>query len=188
MMVDISQTKSMWFGESEKKIKEIFTRYRSFVEESDVIPILLFNEADAVIGKRKDVSSSAVAQTENAIQNIILQELENIKGILIATTNLTENMDKAFERRFLYKVEFQKPDLLIRQSIWQSMITSLCDDDAHELASRYDFSGGQIENITRKRTIDFVLSGTEPSLDRLITFCQEELLVKNQEKKIGFTV
>jgi SpoVK/Ycf46/Vps4 family AAA+-type ATPase len=188
MMVDISQTKSMWFGESEKKIKEIFTRYRSFVEDSDVTPILLFNEADAVIGKRKDVSSSAVAQTENAIQNIMLQELENIKGILIATTNLTENMDKAFERRFLYKVEFQKPDLSIRQSIWQSMITSLSNDDTRELASRYDFSGGQIENIARKRTIDFVLSGKEPSLDRLITFCQEELLIKNQEKKIGFTV
>ncbi|MDR2815162.1 MAG: AAA family ATPase, partial [Proteiniphilum sp.] len=167
MMVDISQTKSMWFGESERKIKEIFTRYRSFVEKSTVTPILLFNEADAVIGKRKDVSSSAVAQTENAIQNIILQELENLKGILIATTNLTENMDKAFERRFLYKVEFQKPGLLIRQSIWQSMITSLSNDDARELASRYDFSGGQIENIARKRAIDFVLSGTEPSLDRL---------------------
>jgi SpoVK/Ycf46/Vps4 family AAA+-type ATPase len=188
MMVDISQTKSMWFGQSEKKIKEIFIRYRRFVEESDVTPILLFNEADAVIGKRKDVSSSAVAQTENAIQNIILQELENLNGILIATTNLTDNMDKAFERRFLYKVEFQKPDLSIRQSIWQSMITSLSDDDAYELASRYDFSGGQIENITRKHAIEFVLSGMEPSLERLTVFCQEELLVTSQEKKIGFSV
>jgi SpoVK/Ycf46/Vps4 family AAA+-type ATPase len=188
MMVNISQTKSMWFGESEKRIKEIFTRYRSFVEESDVTPILLFNEADAVFGKRKDVSSSAVAQTENAIQNIILQELETLKGILIATTNLVENMDKAFERRFLYKVAFQKPDLSIRQSIWQSMIIPLSNDAARELASRYDFSGGQIENISRKCTIDFVLSGTEPSLDRLVTFCQEELLVKTQEKTIGFIV
>jgi Leucine-rich repeat (LRR) protein len=188
MMVDISQTKSMWFGESEKKIKEIFIRYRRFVEESLVTPILLFNEADAIIGKRKDVSSSAVAQIENTIQNIILQELENLKGILIATTNLTENMDKAFERRFLYKVEFQKPDLSIRQSIWQSMITSLSDNDAYELASRYDFSGGQIENIARKRTIEFVLSGVEPSIERLIEFCQEELLVKSQEKMIGFSM
>jgi SpoVK/Ycf46/Vps4 family AAA+-type ATPase len=104
MMVDISQTKSCWFGESEKLIKEIFTRYRNYIEKTNETPILLFNEADAVFGKRKDVSVSAVAQTENAIQNIILQELENLKGILIATTNLTDNLDKAFERRFLYKI------------------------------------------------------------------------------------
>jgi SpoVK/Ycf46/Vps4 family AAA+-type ATPase len=188
MMVDISETKSMWFGESEKRIKEIFTRYRNFVEDSEITPILLFNEADAVIGKRKDVSLSAVAQTENAIQNIILQELENLKGILIATTNLTENMDNAFERRFLYKIEFKKPDLAARQSIWQSMIPALSDDDAKEIASRYDFSGGQIENIARKRTVELILSGEEPSLEKLVTFCKEELLTKETAKKIGFIV
>jgi hypothetical protein len=188
MMVDISQTKSMWFGESEKKIKEIFTRYRDYAEQAESTPILLFNEADAVIGKRKDVSSSSVAQTENAIQNIILQELENLKGILIATTNLTQNMDTAFERRFLYKIEFGKPDLIVRRSIWQSMIPELSGDDAQELASRYEFSGGQIENIARKRTVEFVLSGIEPSREKLITFCQEELLERETARKIGFSL
>jgi Leucine-rich repeat (LRR) protein len=186
MMVDISQTKSMWFGESEKKIKEIFTRYQNYAEKAEVTPILLFNEADAVFGRRKDVSVSAVAQTENAIQNIILQELENLKGILIATANLTENMDKAFERRFLYKIEFRKPDSVVRQSIWQSMIPSLSVEHAQELASRFDFSGGQIENIARKRTIAFVLSGEEPSLDDLVSFCKEELLSKDSAGTIGF--
>jgi SpoVK/Ycf46/Vps4 family AAA+-type ATPase len=188
MVVDISETKSMWFGESEKKIKEIFTRYKNCVEEAKVTPILLFNEADAIISKRKDISASGVAQTENAIQNIILQELESLKGILIATTNLTENMDKAFERRFLYKIDFKKPCVAARQSIWQSMIKSLSDDDAGELASRYDFSGGQIENIARKRTVEFVLSGIEPSIELLITFCQDELLAKEPEVKIGFSL
>ena len=52
---------------------------------------------------------------ENSIQNIILQEIEQLDGILIATTNLAENMDKAFERRFLYKVKFEKPDLAVLQ-------------------------------------------------------------------------
>jgi SpoVK/Ycf46/Vps4 family AAA+-type ATPase len=99
------------FGESEKKIKEIFDQYRDYAENSEIAPILLFNEADAVIGKRMEFTgdSRAVDQTENAIQNIILQEIENLKGILIATTNLTENMDNAFERRFLYKIEFSNP-------------------------------------------------------------------------------
>ena len=134
------------------------------------------------------MASSSVAQTENAIQNIILQELENLNGILIATTNLTENMDNAFERRFLYKIEFKKPDLVVRQSIWRSMIPALNDDDAKEIASRFDFSGGQIENIARKRTVELILSRVEPSLEKLITFCKEELLTKDTAKKIGFTV
>lgn len=185
--IDISETKSMWFGESEKKIKEVFTSYRDLVDESEVTPILLINEADAIIGKRKDVSRSSVAQTENAIQNIILQELENLKGILIATTNLTENMDKAFERRFLYKIEFKKPGLSIRKSIWQFMIPDLSDEDATALSSRFDFSGGQIENVARKRTVEYVISGIEPSLEKLTTFCQEEQLSK-ETFRIGFGV
>jgi SpoVK/Ycf46/Vps4 family AAA+-type ATPase len=186
LMVDIAETKSMWFGESEKKIKEVFVRYRNLVDEAELTPILLINEADAVIGKRKDVSKSSVAQTENAIQNIILQELENLKGILIATTNLTENMDKAFERRFLYKIEFKKPDSAVRQSIWKAMLPSLSDDDAKAVASCFNFSGGQIENIARKRTVEYILSGIEPSLERLTAFCREELLNKEAEKRIGF--
>ena len=186
--VDIAETKSMWFGESEKGIKEIFVRYRNLVDESEVTPILFINEADAVIGKRKDISKSSVAQTENAIQNIILQELENLKGILIATTNLTENMDKAFERRFLYKIEFKKPDIKVRQLIWKAMIPSLPDEDIKTIVSRFNFSGGQIENVARKRVVEYILSGIEPSFQRLITFCEEELLNKETAKPIGFRV
>ena len=113
MFVDISETKSCWFGESEKLIKDLFAQYRKMVENGGIIPILLFNEADAVLGKRQEISntSGSVDQTENAIQNIILQEMEDLKGILIATTNMTANFDKAFERRFLYKIEFDKPDI-----------------------------------------------------------------------------
>ena len=187
LMVDISQSKSMWFGESEKIIKKIFSSYQEYVEESEITPILLFNEADAIFGKRKDVSSSAVAQTENAIQNIILQEMENLKGILIATTNLVDNLDKAFERRFLFKIEFKKPELTIRQSIWKSIIPTLSDEDARKLASFFDFTGGQIENISRKSTVEFVLSGIEPSLEKLMYFCQEELIHNANAIKIGFT-
>jgi SpoVK/Ycf46/Vps4 family AAA+-type ATPase len=113
MPVDISKTKSMWFGQSEKIIKDIFDRYRSRVKQAqktrESIPILLLNEADAVICKRRETEGSNLAQTENAMQNIILEEMEKLEGILIATTNLTQNMDKAFERRFLFKVEFEKP-------------------------------------------------------------------------------
>jgi SpoVK/Ycf46/Vps4 family AAA+-type ATPase len=185
MLVDISQTKSMWFGGSEKKVKEIFDSYKSCVKEAKIEPILLFNEADAVINKRQEIGHSSIHKTENAIQNIILQEMENLDGIMIATTNLAQNLDKAFERRFLYKIEFKKPCPDAKKSIWQSIIPVLSEQEAKELASRYDFSGGQIENIARKCTVDSIISGQEPTLETLIFHCQNEMLTKNR-RPIGF--
>ncbi len=184
MVVDISETKSCWFGESEKKIKEVFDRYRALVKAHSVAPILLFNEADAVIGKRKDVASGSVAQTENAIQNIILQEMENLDGIMIATTNLTQNLDKAFERRFLYKIEFDKPCAEAKKMIWRSMMPMLSESEAAQLANTYDFSGGQIENISRKRTVESIINNEEPSFESILTHCQSEQLQK--VKRVGF--
>jgi DNA polymerase III delta prime subunit len=187
MMVNISETKSHWFGDSEKKIKEIFDRYNSYVESNELAPILLFNEADAVIGTRKEIggTNSAVDQTENAMQNIILQEMENLKGIMIATTNLTKNMDKAFERRFLYKIEFAKPNQEAKKSIWQSLMPDLPQEEIDSLACEYDFSGGQIENISRKFTVDRVLFG-RTSFEKLNGHCQDEMLNKAAATAIGF--
>ena len=169
MLVDIAETKSCWFGESEKLIKDVFSQYRKLVENSGIAPILLFNEADAVLGKRREISNSSggVDQTENAIQNIILQEIEDLNGILIATTNMTANLDKAFERRFLYKIEFDKPDIESKKLIWKSNIKTLSDEDALKLAEQFDFSGGQIENISRKSIISFILKGSTPTLSDL---------------------
>jgi hypothetical protein len=188
MQVDISDTKSMWFGESEKKIKEVFTRYRSAVKRSSIIPILLFNEADAVIGKRQNLGENrnGPGQTENTIQNIILQEIENLNGIFIATTNLVKNMDKAFERRFLYKIEFEKPSFEVRKSIWLVLIPDLPDDEADTLAEKFNFSGGQIENIARRRTVANVLNGSMPSLDALIRYCEDEMSENTGSRRIGF--
>ena len=153
MKVDISQSKSMWFGESEKIIKKVFTDYKILLKESELTPILLFNEADAIISRRKDVKNSSVAQTENAIQNIILEEMENFEGILIATTNLVEHLDIAFERRFLFKIKFSKPTPSIRVKIWRTKMPDLEMDDSLLLSENFNFSGGQINNIVRKKEI-----------------------------------
>jgi SpoVK/Ycf46/Vps4 family AAA+-type ATPase len=189
MSIDISATKSHWFGDSEKIIKNIFSTYRQRVIKAEKknlpVPILLLNEADAVINKRKDTATSGVAQTENAIQNIILEELEKLEGIMIATTNLTENIDTAFDRRFIYKLEFQKPKIDTRKLIWKSIIPELSIEDAQKLATNYDFTGGQIENIARKRTINDILNEKESELSDLFRFCNEETSLKN-DKKIGF--
>ena len=187
MQVNISQIKSMWVGESEKNIKEIFDKYRAKVEKATIAPILLFNEADVIIGKRQEGAERAVDKMENSIQNIILQEMENLKGILIATTNLAQNMDKAFERRFLYKIKFNKPSLEARMSIWHTMLPSLRDDDLRALAAKYDFSGGQIENIARHHAIDGILHGDDSlTLDTLMAHCDNEHLEHVESHKIGF--
>jgi hypothetical protein len=188
MFVDISETKSKWFSESEKLTKAIFSKYKKFVEQNEKAPILFFNEADAIFSKRRqlDDTRSSPGQTENAIQNIILQEMENLKGILICTTNLTKNFDKAFERRFLYKIEFEKPSADVRHKIWKGMIPDLSNEETEKLSSSFDLSGGQIENVARKRSIDIVLKGKPSALEAMIEMCKDEVLDKENSRPIGF--
>ena len=187
MQVNISEIKSMWVGESEKNIKAIFTRYRRLVDESEVAPILLFNEADAIIGKRLENVQRSVDKMENSIQNIILEEIEKLDGILIATTNLTCNMDKAFERRFIYKIEFDKPSMGAKSAIWQSMIPDLSAEEATVLASKYDFSGGQIENVARKSVVNKILTGDKLSVATLMEHCNAESIDRNNNRqRIGY--
>ena len=186
MKVEISKSKSMWFGQSEKLIKRIFTDYKTFAKECPQAPILLFNEADAIISKRRDIGSSNVAQTENAIQNIILEELENFEGILVATTNLANNLDSAFERRFLFKIKFQKPDTSIKAQIWKSKLPQLSLSECSLLAGDFNFSGGQIENILRKSEIHEIIHGVTITFKQIIDFCKEETL-NDKRVQIGFS-
>ena len=188
MQVNFAALKSCWVGESEKNVKALFDRYRTLVTKCDTVPILLFNEADAIIGKRQEGAERAVDKMENSIQNIILQEMESLDGILIATTNLTQNMDKAFERRFLYKIEFERPSLEAKQAIWQSMLPDLTAEEATELASAYDFTGGQIENIARKQAVDKILRGVERVvIETLRQYCDRERIASpGKRRRIGF--
>ena len=189
LQVNISQIKSMWVGESEKNIKYIFDNYRAKVKDYTIAPILLFNEADAIIGKRKEGVERAVDKMENTIQNIILQEMETLDGILIATTNLAQNMDKAFERRFLYKIRFEKPTIEARMKMWHEMIPALNEEERRILATKYNFSGGQIENIARHYTIYNILHGeSENIIEALSSHCDNENLSSQERRKIGFDV
>jgi hypothetical protein len=186
-VIDVSQIKSCWVGESEKNIKEVFDRYRECVAKGGTIPILLFNEADAIFSRRFENPDHSADQMCNSIQNIILQEMEDLDGILIATTNLTNNLDKAFERRFLYKIRFNKPSVEARSHIWKTMIPELSEDESLRLATDFDFSGGQIENIARKKTVKGLLSGEEPTYADIREYCGEETFDEELSKRrIGF--
>ncbi len=187
LRVDVDKIKSCWVGESEQNMKKLFDRYRNICKDSTLAPILLFNEADAILGVRMEGATRAVDKMENSIQNIILQEMEALDGIMIATTNLTTNLDKAFERRFLYKIQFNRPTVEARAAIWQAMMPSLPENDARTLASQFDLSGGEIENIIRKYTVEAILSGQDSiDLSAIIDLCRNKRISNSTRVKIGF--
>lgn len=174
--VDLSSQKSMWVGESEKNIERIFADYREKLSQSELAPILLFNEADAIFSKRHEGVNSEVEQMANTMQNILLQNMENFEGILIATTNLADNFDPAFHRRFLYRIEFKSPSAEVRKQIWRSMLPDMDESNIKAMAERFSISGGQIENAVRKMMIESILKGrplnTERSSPSVRTKCR----------------
>ena len=187
MQVDIPSIRSKWVGETEKNIKNVFDSYKRACKDAERLPILLFNEADAILTSRIEQTTHSVDKMENAMQNIILQEMETLDGIMVATTNLTGVLDPAFERRFLYKLEFEKPDIGIRSQIWQSMLPELTDKQAKVLAERYEFTGGQIENITRKNIISNIIELRDDiDFDTILENCKTELIKSKETRRVGF--
>ena len=190
-MVDVSELKSKWVGESEKQVKALFDKYEQKVKDCTkrglLVPILLFNEADAIMGRRTKGAEHSIDKMENAVQNIILQAMEKFTGIMIATSNLADtNLDGAFDRRFLIKVNFKKPSIMVKSKIWQSVLHDLSEKDALVLSSRFDFTGGEIDNVVRKLEIDNVLYEQEATLEHIISVCQEEYAIKPKGRGIGF--
>ena len=186
LQADVAKLRNSYVGETEKNVRRLFDQYRTAIEENDLAPILLLNEADAILGKRMEGAVKSVDRMENSVQNILLEEMEDFNGIMIATTNLPGNLDHAFERRFLYKIRFNKPELEPRSLIWKSQFPALSDDEARSIAGEFNFSGGQIENVVRKWTVDSILSGEEGGLEQLRRYCKEESVNKSNAKRIGF--
>lgn len=183
--IDVSKIKNKYVGESEKAVKGIFKIYRNLCKNKERKPILFFNEADAIFGKRMENVDSSAAQMLNTLQNILLQEMESLEGILVCTTNLHQNLDPAFERRFIYKIELEKPGDEVRSRIWASMMPGYAQEEYTALGHKYPFSGGQIENVVRKSTVDYILSGVRPTIGDVQKFCDEEIF-KSKVKKVGF--
>ena len=184
--VDIAAVKSMWLGESEKLIKKVFVNYNALVKREKICPILFFNEADAIFLKRKTGDLRGAENALNAMQNIILEEMENFRGILIATTNLVRNLDPAFERRFLFKIKLSNPSPEVKQRIWADRLPRFQESEFEEIAQKFDFSGGEIDNIVRKLTMSEIIEGTIPTLPGLERLCQQEKFNRNTRRPIGF--
>jgi hypothetical protein len=185
-MIEVNKIKAAFVGETENNIKEVFNEYRKLCKKFDKAPILLFNEADSIISKRIDVQRS-VDQMNNSMQNILLQELENFEGIFIATTNLTNNLDTAFDRRFLYKIEYTKPQAEVRYKILKNNFCDINDDLLQTINTKYAFTGGQIMNLKKKLLIQNLLEAKDYK-DIILPACEQEIGINNGSLKtsIGF--
>ena len=140
--IDLSQLVSKYIGETEKNLARVFAG----AEASGAI--LLFDEADALFGKRSDVKDSH-DRYANVEVSYLLQQMEAYRGLAVLTTNLRNSLDRAFLRRLRFVIEFPFPDQAQRAAIWRRIFppeTPLADLDAARLA-RLSVSGGNIRTI-----------------------------------------
>lgn len=140
--IDLSQVVSKYIGETEKNLRQVFDA----AEEGGVV--LLFDEADALFGKRSEVKDSH-DRYANIEVSYLLQRMEAYRGLAILTTNLKNALDPAFLRRIRFVVQFPFPDIAQRQQIWQRIFptdTPTEGLDMQQLA-RLNVTGGNIRNI-----------------------------------------
>ena len=130
--------------------------------------------------------SSEFYKTCNEAMIFVSKELNvtHFQSIMLAI--LANNLDSAFERRFLYKICFDKPTVATRKQIWKAMLPSLSCDEARSLAESNDFSGGQIENIARKQIVDSIFYEHHQGISQIRSYCHSENIRKSKSKRIGF--
>jgi AAA+ superfamily predicted ATPase len=140
--IDLSQVVSKYIGETEKALSRVF-------EEAEAgHGVLLFDEADALFGKRSEVKD-AHDRYANIEVGYLLQRMETFEGVSILTTNLRNNLDSSFLRRIRFFLEFPLPDAAMRMQLWErSLPPRTCWDGVRldELVERFPLSGGDIHN------------------------------------------
>lgn len=169
--VDLSGVISKYIGETEKNLSRIFQE----AETSNAI--LFFDEADALFGKRTEVSD-AHDRYANIETSYLLQKMEEYEGIVILATNLRENMDDAFTRRLRFIVEFPFPDEVSRRLIWKTHFPAEAPVsetvDCEFLARKLQIAGGNIKNIVLNAAFYAAESGDEIGMESILRGVRRE--------------
>jgi hypothetical protein len=161
--IDLATVVSKYIGETEKNLKRVFDA----AEEGG--SILLFDEADALFGKRGEVKDS-VDRYANIEVGYLLQRMENFQGLAILTTNLKSSLDKAFQRRLRFIVDFPFPDAAQREAIWQRIFPAKTptQDVSPPLLAQLSMTGGNIRNIAINAAFMAAASGTPLGMEHLL--------------------
>ena len=168
--VDLSSVMDKYIGETEKHLEEIF----SFAEKTNVV--LFFDEADALFGKRGEVSDGRDRYANMEVA-YILQRIEQFEGIVILSTNFYNNIDKAFLRRMKYVLKYEMPDMAIRHSIWVSNLPKEQfreELDINYLAAQFEFTGGMIKNVILSASVAAVYEKNRLSMEHLLQAVRAE--------------
>jgi hypothetical protein len=154
--IDLSAVISKYIGETEKNLRLIFDA----AEGSGVI--LLFDEADALFGKRSEVKSSH-DRYANIEVSYLLQRMEAYRGLTILTTNMKETLDTAFLRRIRFIVQFPFPDVEQRAEIWRGIFPGQAPTEKLDIEklARLNVTGGNIRNIALQAAF-LAANGAEP--------------------------
>jgi hypothetical protein len=140
-VVDLARVVDKYLGETEKQLDRVLRAAES------AGAMLLFDEADALFGRRGDVRE-ARDRWANVEVAYLLQRIEEHDGVTVLTTNLSQNIDEAFARRMSQRVEFGVPDAELRRRLWRMSVPSaapMADDAAlHVVADRFELAGGAI--------------------------------------------
>ena len=188
---DCSKILSMYVGESEKNVRKIFDEYKELCTKTKTEPVLLLNEADQFLSNRVSGQISGSDKMHNQMQNIFLEQIERFEGILVATTNLLDSIDKGFSRRFNYKIEFLKPNLEQRTLLWKKLLSSELplekNFDVKKLA-KSSLTGGQIELVIKNTA--YKLAIDEEAIFTVEAFLEEiqkeEKGQFDKDKTVGF--
>lgn len=138
--IDLSQVVSKYIGETEKNLEKIF----NLAENKEWI--LLFDEADALFGKRTNTKSSNDRYANQEV-SYLLQRVEDFNGLVILTSNFKNNIDDAFLRRFNSIIKFSKPNVKERTMLWEKIIPKNANVEKYlieNLAEKYELTGSQI--------------------------------------------
>lgn len=167
--IDLSAVVSKYIGETEKNLRRVFDA----AEDSGAI--LLFDEADALFGKRSEVKDSH-DRYANIEVSYLLQRMETYRGLAILTTNLKAALDSAFQRRLRFVVQFPFPDHALREVIWRGVFpprTPTADIDSGKLA-RLSATGGSIRNIARNAAFRAVECNEPVSMSHVLHAAHHE--------------
>ncbi|HEX2572670.1 MAG TPA: AAA family ATPase [Polyangia bacterium] len=171
-VIDLSRVVSKWLGETEKNLGRAFDA----AEAGHVM--LLFDEADSVLGKRSAEVRSANDRYANLETNYILARLEEFQGVAVFTTNLVSAIDPAILRRMAVRLEIPFPDEEARADLWRRMLPAEApvarDIDFGELGRRYELSGGFIRNIVLRAAYVAAGEGRAIGMAHLVTAAEQE--------------
>jgi hypothetical protein len=184
--IDLEKISSKWVGESSKNVVALFNEIKDINKFLGEDCIALFNESDSVISRRLNVNSSVDAE-KNSVINNFLQEFENYNGIVFLTTNLSDNFDKAFSRRLLYKLEVKAPSNDVRKKILTKVFDEISTSTLDKINNQFQLTGGLISNISKKLLVKTLLDESINKDEYILELCEEEFILNKSERNpIGF--